>query len=41
MVIRPKLCVKYAFLQNFHTMKLGEITVFFAVGGIDIIILKK
>ena len=26
-----KLCEKYAFPQNFHTRKLGEIAVFFAV----------
>ena len=29
---RPKLCGNYAFPQNFHTRKLVEITVFFAVG---------
>ena len=29
--IRPKLCGNCAFLQNFHTRKLGEITIFFAV----------
>ena len=29
--IRPKLCGNCAFPQNFHTMKLGEITVFYAV----------
>ena len=28
---RPKLCGNRAFSQNFHTMKLGEITIFFAV----------
>ena len=28
-----KLCVNCAFSQNFHTRKLGEITVFFAVFG--------
>ena len=28
---RPKLCGNCAFAQNFHTRKLGEITVFFAV----------
>ena len=28
---RSKLCGNCAFSQNFHTMKLGEITVFFAV----------
>ena len=28
---RPKLCGNCAFLQNFHTRKLGEITVFFTV----------
>ena len=28
---RPKLCGNCAFPQNFHTMKLGEITVFYAV----------
>ena len=30
-VIRPKLCGNCAFPQNFHTRKLGEITVFFTV----------
>ena len=30
-VIRSKLCGNYAFSQNFHTRKLGEITVFFVV----------
>ena len=29
--IRPKLWGNCAFPQNFHTMKLGEITVFYAV----------
>ena len=29
--IRPKLCGNCAFLQNFRTRKLGEITIFFAV----------
>ena len=28
---RPKLCGNCAFPQNFHTRKLGEITVFIAV----------
>ena len=28
---RPKLCGNCTFPQNFHTMKLGEITVFYAV----------
>ena len=28
---RPKLCENYAFQQNFHTRKLGQITVFFIV----------
>ena len=28
---RPKLCGICAFLQNFHTMKFGEITIFYAV----------
>ena len=28
---RPKLCGNCSFPQNFHTTKLGEITVFFAV----------
>ena len=28
---RPKLCGNCAFPQNFHTKKLGEITVFYAV----------
>ena len=27
----PKLCENCAFPQNFHTSKLGEITVFYAV----------
>ena len=29
--IHPKLCGNYAFPQNVHARKLGEITVFFAV----------
>ena len=29
-LICPKLCGNCAFPQNFHTRKLGEITVFFA-----------
>ena len=29
--IRPKLCGNSAFPQNFHTRKVGEITVFFVV----------
>ena len=29
----PKPCGNCAFLQNFHIMKLGEITVFYAVFG--------
>ena len=29
--IRPKLCENCAFPQNFHTRKLGEITVFYAL----------
>ena len=29
--IRPKLCGNCAFPQNFHTRKLGEITVFYAM----------
>ena len=28
---RPKLCGNCAFPQNFHTKKLGEITIFFEV----------
>ena len=28
--IRPKLCGNYVFPQNFHTMKLGGITAFYA-----------
>ena len=28
---RPKLCGNCSFLQNYHTKKLGEITVFYAV----------
>ena len=27
----PKLCGNFTLPQNFHTMKLGQITVFFAV----------
>ena len=34
--IRPKLCGNCAFPQSFHTRKLGEITVFFAVVGNNI-----
>ena len=36
--IRPKLCGNCAFPQNFHTRKLGEIAVFFAVivAGLDL-----
>ena len=30
-LIHQKLCGNCAFLQNFHTRKLGEIAVFFAV----------
>ena len=30
-----KLCGNCAFPQNFHTKKLGEITVIFAVGRMD------
>ena len=30
-VVRPKLCGNFAFPQNLHTGKSGEITVFFAV----------
>ena len=30
-MIRQKLCRNCAFPQNFHTRKLGEITVFYAV----------
>ena len=29
--IRPNLCGNCAFLQNFHTRKLGEILVFYAM----------
>ena len=29
--IYPKLCPKCVFSQNFHTWKLGEITLFYAV----------
>ena len=32
--IPPKLYGNCAFPQNFHTRKLGEITVFYAVGSI-------
>ena len=28
----PKLCGNYAFPQNFHSRKLGKITLFYAVG---------
>ena len=31
LVNRPKLCGNCAFPQNFHTRKLGEITLFYAV----------
>ena len=31
-MICPKLYEYYGFPQSFHTMKLGETTVFFAVG---------
>ena len=31
LAISSKLCGSYAFSQNFHTRKLGEITVFHAV----------
>ena len=31
MKLRPKLCGKCIFPKNFHTRKLGEITVFFVV----------
>ena len=34
-MIRSKLCGNYAFSQNFHTRKLGEITLFFAVVTIN------
>ena len=33
LAIRPKLYGNCAFPQNFHTMKLDEITVFYAVVG--------
>ena len=33
--IRPKLCGNCAFPQNFHTRKLGEISVFYAVVGAE------
>ena len=32
-----KLCGNYVFPQNFHTRKLGEITVFFAVLYVKVI----
>ena len=35
---RQKLCGNYDFLQNFHTMKLDEITVFYAVYNLPIIL---
>ena len=28
---KPKLCGNYVFPENFHTKKLGELTVFYAV----------
>ena len=31
LVIRPKPCRNCAFPQNFHTLKIGKITVFYAV----------
>ena len=36
-VNRPKLCRNYAFPQTFHTRKLGEITVFYAVISLEIL----
>ena len=32
---RPKLCGNCSFPQNFHTRKLGEITVFFVVYNVN------
>ena len=40
-MIRQKLCGNCAFPQNFHTTKLGEITVFYAVFGRIAKILKR
>ena len=36
--ICPKLCENCAFSQNFHSRKLGEITVFCTVSGLTIFI---
>ena len=35
LAIRPILCGNCAFPQNFHTRKLGEITVFYTVTFLD------
>ena len=35
-IFRAKLCQNCAFPKNFHTRKLGEITVFYAVISNDI-----
>ena len=32
--VHPKLCGNYAFPQNFHTRKLGEILVFYTVTNV-------
>ena len=37
---RPKLCGNCVFPQNFHTKKLGEITVFYAVYFCEILLLN-
>ena len=34
--IRPKLCRNFAFRQNFHSRKLGEITIFYAVNNLEL-----
>ena len=36
--VRPKLCRNCAFPQNFHTRKLGETAVFFAVELLKLIV---
>ena len=40
-IIRPKLRGNCAFPQNFHTMKLGEITGFYPVSGIQDNIIRE
>ena len=39
--ILPKLCGNCVFHQNFHTRKLGEITVFYAVTGTASRLIKR